>query len=289
LGSFTLATLEPGWVYYGPAGIDDADLCKCNTVLYSLLSACGGCQGDSWMTWSEYTFNCSKILPPSTFPNPVPAGTRVPRWAVLDVTLENSWDPTKSMATGDSPEIASGALIGNPGSTTTAASPNTPTGSPTDTSSVDPFTSLPPLPSSISVSFGNNLNVGAVVGGSVGGITVIAITIFGIFYMRRQRRPMAPSAAFVIDVDDSSHPHEDEVKPLSDGGTPAPSSTASAPLTPMRLYDPDDPTTFPGYQAALLSPEVVNQTTFSPYSASVDTSPTTHSSGPPGYHGLPTV
>ncbi|SRR6266851_8006859 len=83
--AFTLATLQPGWVYYGPSGIDDADLCKCNTVLYSLLSACGGCQGDSWMTydssclcqssiilhvsairWSEYTFNCSKVLPPST-------------------------------------------------------------------------------------------------------------------------------------------------------------------------------------------------------------------------------
>jgi hypothetical protein len=211
----------------------------------------------------------------------------------------------------DNPEIASGALIGNPGSATTAATPSTPTGSSTDTSSADPFpfTSLPPLPSSISVSFGSNLNVGAVVGGSVGGITVIAITIFAIFYMRRQRRPKAPSAAFVIDVDDSSQSHKDEVKPLSsDGGTPVPSSTAEAPLTPMRLYvsvsapslrscmlislfflcaqDPDDPTTFPGYQAALLAPEVVSQTTFSPYSATADTM---HSSGPPGYHGLPTV
>jgi hypothetical protein len=53
-----------------------------------------------------------------SFPNPVPAGTRVPQWALLDVTvrcrvncfffpdvltthqLENSWNVNKSMAVG---------------------------------------------------------------------------------------------------------------------------------------------------------------------------------------------
>jgi hypothetical protein len=43
--------LQPGFSYLGPTGTDDADLCKCNTVVYNLLSACDGCQGQTWITY----------------------------------------------------------------------------------------------------------------------------------------------------------------------------------------------------------------------------------------------
>ncbi|KAF8463026.1 hypothetical protein DFH94DRAFT_481974 [Russula ochroleuca] len=139
-GTFTITPLQQGYLYYGPSGIDDSNLCKCSTVGYSLLSACGGCQGQTWVTWSEYSFNCTRTLPPSQFPNPVPSGIRVPHWALLDVTNENLWDFNKSYAAGgenslaclfpcycftpvltfiDSPELA-------PGSTPGPSSPSSP-------------------------------------------------------------------------------------------------------------------------------------------------------------------
>jgi hypothetical protein len=87
-GSFTINALPgPSYSYSGPSGSDDTDLCKCNTIAYSLLSACDACQGAEWISWAEYKYNCTTVLVPSEFPNPVPAGTSVPLWALIDVTV----------------------------------------------------------------------------------------------------------------------------------------------------------------------------------------------------------
>ena len=61
---FTIDPLPPGYSYIGPSGADDSDLCKCSTVGYSLISACGGCQGQSWITYDPcycYILN-SRVL-----------------------------------------------------------------------------------------------------------------------------------------------------------------------------------------------------------------------------------
>ena len=117
---FTIMPLQPDEGYTGPTGVDDANLCKCSTVGYSLLSACGGCQDAQWITYDfrrcplpVFTYlslagrnirTTARVLclPPREFlswqiiltltlahrfPNPIPAGTRVPRWALLDVTV----------------------------------------------------------------------------------------------------------------------------------------------------------------------------------------------------------
>lgn len=48
---FSIPNLEPGNSYTGPTGTgDDNDLCKCNTVVYSLMSACDACQGAKWFS-----------------------------------------------------------------------------------------------------------------------------------------------------------------------------------------------------------------------------------------------
>ena len=47
--AFNVPTLQSGYSYNGPSGIDDGDLCKCNTVLYNLISACDACQGEPWI------------------------------------------------------------------------------------------------------------------------------------------------------------------------------------------------------------------------------------------------
>lgn len=81
--AWTINPLQQGYHYSGPSGIDDGNLCLCNTVVYSLLSACDACQSETWITyvfivsfssharyasairWSEYSFNCTQTLPPS--------------------------------------------------------------------------------------------------------------------------------------------------------------------------------------------------------------------------------
>ncbi len=53
LAAFTVSTLPWGYEYSGPDGSsgDDSDLCKCNTVTYSLLSACDLCQGEWFISY----------------------------------------------------------------------------------------------------------------------------------------------------------------------------------------------------------------------------------------------
>ena len=51
LTEFNLSSPPLGKSYRGPnAGADT--LCVCNTVVYSLVSACGACQGDSWIEYA---------------------------------------------------------------------------------------------------------------------------------------------------------------------------------------------------------------------------------------------
>lgn len=66
---FTIPNLEPGNSYTGPTGTgDDGDLCKCNTVVYSLMSACDACQGAKWFSCvlsyriSSWAFRSSRLL-----------------------------------------------------------------------------------------------------------------------------------------------------------------------------------------------------------------------------------
>ena len=115
----------PGNSYTGPINFGPVVLCECNTVVYSLLSACGACQGGKWITcdhigsffsipsglcsvisWPEYTTYCTETLHASQsvpcglrkslaitslfsprFPNPVPSQIRVPLWSLIDVTI----------------------------------------------------------------------------------------------------------------------------------------------------------------------------------------------------------
>jgi len=53
--AFTVPTLVPGYSYTGPSGPDNSNLCKCSTIAYSLISACGGCQGAKWITYGSHS------------------------------------------------------------------------------------------------------------------------------------------------------------------------------------------------------------------------------------------
>jgi len=187
--NFTLGPIAVGWAYIGPDIPENSYSCICSTVTYSLLSACAACQGPGWIEWSTWVTNCTTVLPPSTFPNPVPTEISVPYWATLDVTVENTWNENKSMSAGGSPEIGPGELIG----ASSASSPS-PTGSTTQT---PPVTGVQATTTTITASNlptasspgSSSSDTSAIVGGAVGAVAllVIAIVILGIFYLRRQR------------------------------------------------------------------------------------------------------
>ncbi|KAI0259721.1 hypothetical protein BC834DRAFT_603953 [Gloeopeniophorella convolvens] len=85
-GDFIMPPISGGAQYWGPDNRLD-DPCRCNTVVYSLVSACEVCQGSQWVDWENWHNNCTVVEPATQFPNSVPPETRVPHWAYLNVTV----------------------------------------------------------------------------------------------------------------------------------------------------------------------------------------------------------
>ncbi|KZV73406.1 hypothetical protein PENSPDRAFT_648941 [Peniophora sp. CONT] len=95
-GTFTLPALSQGQHYTGPKANatdpeDARDLCKCNTVTYSLISACTACQNSTWSTWDDWSYNCTAVWIDGEYPKSIPNETRVPAWAYLPVVKSNLW------------------------------------------------------------------------------------------------------------------------------------------------------------------------------------------------------
>ncbi|KAG7447979.1 uncharacterized protein BT62DRAFT_746535 [Guyanagaster necrorhizus] len=81
--SFLVPALPESNHYAGPT-TSQANLCECNTVTYSLISACADCQNREYLNWGNWTANCA-VVAIGLFPKPVPAGTVVPQWAYINI------------------------------------------------------------------------------------------------------------------------------------------------------------------------------------------------------------
>ncbi|KAF8514193.1 hypothetical protein BU17DRAFT_68439 [Hysterangium stoloniferum] len=89
--------LGPNQMYTG----DGSNKCICSTVPYCLLSACAACQGDRFITWSEWSQSCTASdITISQFP--IPVVISIPIWAYLDVTISNVWNSTEAQAVHNS-------------------------------------------------------------------------------------------------------------------------------------------------------------------------------------------
>ncbi|KAI0270212.1 hypothetical protein BGY98DRAFT_268172 [Russula aff. rugulosa BPL654] len=267
-GSFTVNPLQPGSMYGGPSDVGNSNFCICSTIGYSLISACAGCQGENWISWSQYVTNCTDTLPPSSFPNPIPSGTRVPQWALLDVTNENFWDFNKSYATGDSPEIGPGTVLGASGSSVSVSA--------STTGSSNTGTSLPVRE--------HSSNAGAIAGGVIAGIAAISILVAALLFYLRRRRSLEPIVVFEGD----GARHMDQVQlPMSDQWTVV--ETLPETMAPPKPYNPDDPTTYPEYQVvqpppAYISDQIPSISPRSLYTVATPPNPQTQR-----YRGLPIV
>ncbi|KAJ7063485.1 hypothetical protein C8F01DRAFT_79160 [Mycena amicta] len=181
--------IPPDTHYAGPSK-QDATLCRCSTVAYSLISACGGCQNRTYISWTAWATNCPKIQV-AKFLESIPSEVVVPPWAYLDVTLSNNFfNPGLAMAN------ASAVL-------TSPAAPSSTTTTTTTSSSqlaVPPSTSngvsLPSYTPSVAT---KKINAGAIAGGVVGGLAVLVVAgLLVLFCFRRNKQhtnPYPPNTA----------------------------------------------------------------------------------------------
>ncbi|KAJ3794982.1 hypothetical protein GGU11DRAFT_758701 [Lentinula aff. detonsa] len=182
-----------------------------------------------YRTAARFTLRCeitlAKISIGGPFPENIPSGTKVPRWAYQNVTAEDDFNPTEAQAVGDAPE-------------------STGTAPPTGSTSV----STPTVTSS-ALNQGKKTNAGAIAGGVVGGVVVLLLAVAALLYLRRRQRHRKKRAAAANVIDDKPRPYP--VGPVSsdtiDTGTGFHASipTMSMPSAGMRLYNPSDPSTFP--------------------------------------------
>jgi len=231
VGAFEVPPLPPNANYVPPLPAG-ANSCACNTVFYSMMAACSNCQNGTYVSWSFWSTNCTGISI-REYPMDIPTGTKVPNWAYLNVA--DGFDPVAAQNNGDLPE----STATNAQSTITVTYSTTFSASLTSSSTTS--TGLSPT----STSSPTSPNVGAIAGGVVGailGAAIIGLVIW--FFVRRRRSFTTPSAAF---SDTGGGPgHTQSFYSTSANGFPM----AQRP----RLYDPSDPTTFPGRPHSFADP-----------------------------------
>jgi hypothetical protein len=212
-----IPVLPPG-DHYDPG---DSSSCNCNTVVYSLISACADCQGRMYDSWSAWSVNCTNVFH-SSFPDAIPSGTAVPAWAYLDVLSSNNYSAAQAMADVDAPESTPPAAATVTSPQTTTIFTYTPTASPTAASS-------------------HSVNVGIIVGGVIGGLVVLGLVGGGIAWLVLRKKRDSRAGGI----------YEDRIQPMA---SPPPNSmqtafslpSSQAPsIPPPKLYDPSDPSTYP--------------------------------------------
>ncbi|OCH92213.1 hypothetical protein OBBRIDRAFT_791448 [Obba rivulosa] len=299
--------------YTGPTG-SQANACTCNSVSYSLMSACNFCQNFQTLVWMTWTKNCSASdAANGAYPHAIPSGVAFPAWAYPTIITE--WDymqveliasekepdstaggPTSSASisstgsstpTGGSSTPTGGSSVLAGGSSTSAGGPSASAGSSSATRGTSPqltsgvtgdgqsftlsFTdgastvtvpSQTGRPTNSGSSSKKHSNSAAIIGGAVGGgigLILVASLALMLYRWRRKARSQSTTPSFPVTGPSSSLPLpslspalEEKVGPASymaslatESASPLLTPTPSAPLAPLRYYDPEDPSTFP--------------------------------------------
>jgi len=220
-------SIPPNNHYLGPSAAD-ATLCLCSTVTYSLVSACAGCQGRSFLNWTDWSANCSQVEV-TTFLQPIPSQVVVPAWAYLNVTQSNNiFNPI--IASLNASHSSSSSVMS---SSTSSPSPSSSTAAPSPTSSVT-------LPTLLTTSRTQS-NAGAIAGGVVGGLVALVaagLTIF--FCLRRNRKESDPIANTSSSFTASMHQRSGSGQTVG-----SPLSVTPYPYNERFAHDPETET-FPG-------------------------------------------
>ncbi|KAI0721814.1 hypothetical protein C8T65DRAFT_629280 [Cerioporus squamosus] len=244
--------LSDGFHYNTPLNSSDsATPCRCSTVLYSMINACATCQGQLAYTipWSLYAQNCSTVYV-QKFPDDIPLGTAVPAWAYIDVTRNGTFNPdaAEAIANLDKPDTTATISVVSAGPSSTSS-----TRPPSSTGHGASGSGSTGLPSQGGSSSGKS-NIGPIVGGVVGGVLGALAIGLGIFFFLRHRRnkskshpPTGPlDLAGGGEVQYAQYPQYPQY-PAYGEGEKSPTQEVMQPLVQPspKLYDPNDPSTFP--------------------------------------------
>ncbi|PPQ80191.1 hypothetical protein CVT24_006587 [Panaeolus cyanescens] len=207
--------------------------CECSSVYYNMLSACAYCQQGTWLSWTLYSINCTQIAP-AKFPLPLPPNTKVPSWAYSYSQDPDGFFPNISIIIHGNGDPDSSA-VGGPTGTSSMSTP-LPTDSTSHNSSMT-TTSSTPLASNTSLTAdtqGSHSNIGPIIGGVIAGVVALCLTSLIICRIKRKRAQRTTTTGI-----------ENHDKPRLDLDMEVSSHTMSPPFVPGKLYNPDDPSTFP--------------------------------------------
>ncbi|KZV96793.1 hypothetical protein EXIGLDRAFT_732361 [Exidia glandulosa HHB12029] len=200
----------------------------CSSVTYMMLSACSACQGitanppagfGTWIALGPLTY-----INPFSLSIPIPDGTAIPAWAFDDL-VNNGFDlglvEVQASANSTSPAGPTSQQSGGGGKST-------------------PVGAVPDLP------------IAKIVGGVIGGLAALVLGALAVwFILRRTRtRPVHETVESSFVGGHKTGPSQGSVTswwPPShrDGTSPAPTHVSPGVTQPLKLYDPDDPSTFP--------------------------------------------
>lgn len=182
--SFLVPALPNGTHYTGPNAAQ-ANLCNCNTVTYSLISACADCQNHQYLDWGNWTANCA-VVAIGLFPQPIPSGTAIPQWAYIVVNSSTAlYNPMEAekIAEDGAPAVSPSTSLST-ASTTTSSTPSSNVVTASTSAAVSPTATT-----------SSSSNAGAIAGGVVGGIVLLMGTALVLFWFVLQRRRKAHAAA----------------------------------------------------------------------------------------------
>jgi len=165
-GTWSIPVLNASFTYDNPTVVNrTVSLCTCSWASYNLISACTACQqgdlGYKIAEWSVYSSECNGKLSNSYFPAniTIPQDTTIPFWAGTNPT---TWPNGKF-------DVSSAQTTANEHHKDLTNSVTAPK---------------------------KSKNIGAIVGGVIGGLVVIGAAIAVAFYiLRRQTKPVQPGSS----------------------------------------------------------------------------------------------
>ncbi|KAG8702247.1 hypothetical protein FRC08_003611 [Ceratobasidium sp. 394] len=112
-GQWNVPGIGPDGPYNHPNGAG-ANLCRCNTVVYNLLSACSICQGGNAGNWANWISNCTAgNVTIGHYPLPLPPGAAIPSWAYLDFTSQDMFQVNVAQQYATASECSSARSMGS--------------------------------------------------------------------------------------------------------------------------------------------------------------------------------
>ncbi|KDQ18248.1 hypothetical protein BOTBODRAFT_29593 [Botryobasidium botryosum FD-172 SS1] len=256
-GNWTVVGLPDSTTYNGPS-YDQANICSCSSIVYSTISACGGCQTGIWKTWNDWITNCdASLVTAGRYAATIPNTTSVPMWAFNNPTSTGTFNITLAQETAEKHQPDVRGTDGNL--------------SEKDKNSTGKLVGI--IVGSVA---GALAILGALAGGvayvlytrrkryqafaSSSSVDVTAPTFHTVDHLMRQSdETLAPSPplryfpGYVItpytNSEESSGPSSDIRSTGATGGHLTSPTSLNAPSnlawSPIRLYDPEDPSTFP--------------------------------------------